>query len=311
MATPDRVRIAAHAKLNLFLRILAREAPPPPPSPPPSRYHQIETAFALLELADELVVARTAVPGKVTLSVRGPDLGPVEQNLAVRAARAVLDATGLRFGVAIELVKHVPVRAGVGGGSSDAAAALHAVNALAGGAVPRHELLRLAARLGADVAFFASGASAALAWGRGERLFRLAPPPAAPALVALPSPPIAVATPDAYRWWDEMHHEPQPRGPVALDAEAFAGWGSVGRLGGNDFELPVFGKHPELRVLYERLAQTHPYWVRLCGSGSAVAAVYGTERLRDDAIMMMGEKQQQLIKTATRAAPAPGPEPLP
>jgi 4-diphosphocytidyl-2-C-methyl-D-erythritol kinase len=301
------VRIAAHAKLNLLLRILAREAP--------AGYHQIETAFALLELADDLVVTRTASGGGggggggVALTVHGPDLGASEQNLAVRAARAVLEATGHRFGVALELTKRIPVRSGLGGGSSDAAAALHAVNALAGNTVPRHELLHFATRLGADVAFFASGAPAALAWGRGERLFRLPAPPAAPALVALALPPLAVATPDAYGWWDDMHPEPAPRGPLLLDADAFAGWGSIGRLGGNDFEIPVFGKHPLLRALYDRLAGTHPHWVRLCGSGSAVAAVYANQGLRDDAAMVLGEKHQRLIKTATRAVAAPGPEP--
>jgi len=209
----DAVRIAAHAKLNLFLRILAREAAPP------GGYHQIETAFALLELADDLVVSRTRTG--VELAVHGSqDLGPPEQNLAVRAARAVLEATGNTFGVAIELTKRVPVRAGLGGGSSDAAAALHAVNALANGVVPRHELLHFGARLGADVAFFASGAPAAIAWGRGERLLRLDPLPAAPALIAVPS--VAIATPDAYRWWDELYPEPAARGPVVLDAPAFA-----------------------------------------------------------------------------------------
>lgn len=296
----NRVRVVAHAKVNLFLRILARETP--------AGFHQIETAFALLDLADELVVTRTG--SGVTLTVNGRELGPPEENLAARGAHAVLEATGHKFGVAIELTKRIPVRAGLGGGSSDAAAALHAVNALAGNVVPRHELLHFATRLGADVAFFASGAPAALAWGRGERLFRIATPPAAaPTLVALPSPPLGVATPDAYRWWDEMHAEPAPRGPVVLDAEAFAGWGSIGRLGGNDFEIPVFAKHPALRALYERLAGTHPYWVRLCGSGSAVAAVYANERLRDDAAMMLGEKQQLLLRTATRAVAAAGPEP--
>jgi 4-diphosphocytidyl-2-C-methyl-D-erythritol kinase len=296
---PDRVRASAHAKLNLFLRILARES---------GGYHQIETAFALLELADELTVSR-APGGRVALTVHGPDLGPTDDNLAVRAARAVLDATGHTFGVAIELTKHIPVRAGLGGGSSDAAATLHAVNALAGDAVPRPELLHFATRLGADVAFFASGAPAAVAWGRGERLLRLTPPAAAPVLLAVPT--VGVATPDAYRWWDQLHPEPPLHGPVVLAEEAFATWGSVGRLGGNDFELPVFGKHPPLRALFERLAATHPYWVRLCGSGSAVAAVYASERLRDDARMLLGEKQQQLISTTTRAVPAPGPEPLP
>ena len=289
MSTPDRVQLAAHAKINLFLRILARET---------SGYHQIETAFALLDLADDVEAVRTA--SGITIDVSGADVGPPEQNLAVRGARAVLEATGHRFGVALKLTKRIPAKAGLGGGSSDAAAALHAVNALAGNAVPRHEILHLAAKLGADVAFFASGAPLALAWGRGERLFRLAPLPEAAALVACPS--ITVATPDAYKWWDSMHPEPAPRGPVTLDADAFASWGSIGRLGGNDFELPVFGKHPVLRALYEKLAATKPYWVRLCGSGSAVAAVYRSERDRDDAAMQIGEKEPRLIRTSTRGA---------
>jgi len=291
------VRIAAHAKVNLFLRILARET---------SGFHQIETAFALLELADELVVRRT--DAGVALEVDGPDLGPVEQNLAVRAARAVLDATGNRFGVAIALSKRIPVRAGLGGGSSDAAAALHAVNMLAGNAVPRHELLHFAARLGADVAFFTGGAPLAVAWGRGERQFRLPAPPSLPALIALP--PSQVATPDAYAWWDEQHPTPEPRGPVTLDADALSTWGSIGRLGGNDFEPVVFAKHPELRTLYERLAETGPVWVRLCGSGSAVAAVYKKESERDEAMQRLGggTKRQALIATATRALAAPPPE---
>src|SRR5438309_1143939 len=239
---------------------------------------------------------------RVTLAIYG-----IDATRAVRAARAVLEASAATFGVTIELTKRIPVRAGLGGGSSDAAAALHAVNALAGNVVPRHELLHFGVRLGADVPFLASGAPAAVAWGRGERLFRLDPPPAAPALVAVPR--IAIATPDAYRWWDALYPEPAARGPVVLDAGAFTAWGSVGRLGGNDFEIPVFGKHPALRALYEKLAQTHPLWVRLCGSGSAVAAVYSSERLRDDAALVLGEKQQQLLRGATRAAPAPGPEP--
>jgi len=295
------VRVAAHAKINLFLRVLARET---------SGFHQIETAFALLQLADELTVRRT--DSGVTLEVEGPDVGPSDENLAVRAARMVLDATGNRFGVAIKLTKRIPVRAGLGGGSSDGAAALHAVNALAGNAVPRHELHHFAARLGADVAFFASGAALALAWGRGERQFRLPAPPSLPALVAIP--PVQVATPDAYAWWDEQNRSPSPstppRGPVTLDADALATWGSIGRLGGNDFEGIVFAKHPDVRTLYERMAETGPIWVRLCGSGSAIAAVYKKESERDDAVQRLGEKRQRLIKTTTRSLVSDGPQPI-
>jgi len=292
--TPDRVRISAHAKVNLFLRILAREH---------SGFHQIETAFLLLELADQIEVRR--IDRGVKLEVDGPDLGPVEENLAVRAARAVLDATGAKFGVEIALTKKIPARAGLGGGSSDAAATLQAVNALAANAVPRHELNHLAARLGSDVAFFAAGIPTAVGWGRGERLLALAPPPAAPALIAVPS--VGVSTPDAYRWWDQSGMHDGSRGPVVLEADSLSTWGSVGRLGANDFELPVFGKHPEIRTLFEKLAGTKPYWVRLSGSGSAVAAVYRNARDRDDAALTLGSKNQVLIPTDTRATPATGP----
>ena len=174
--TDTAVRLPAHAKLNLFLRVMAREA---------DGFHGLETLFCLVDLADELRAERREGRG-VTIEVEGAELGPPGENLALRAAAAVLAATGDRFAVQLALTKRIPVRAGLGGGSSDAAAALLAVNRLAGNAVPRHELLQFAARLGSDVAFFLAGAPLALAWGHGERLLRLPPLPPAPALLLTP-----------------------------------------------------------------------------------------------------------------------------
>lgn len=292
----DRVRIAAHAKANLLLRVLARE---------PSGFHNLETLFTLLELADELVVQRIAQG--IELEVHGADTGPAEDNLAYRAAALMLDATGRRFGVRIALTKHVPVQAGLGGGSSDAAATLHAVNALAGHAVPRHEILQYAPRLGSDVAFFASGAPFALAWGRGERLFRLAAPPAAPALLLIP--PAGVSTKQAYERLDAARLHEGGRGAIVLDAEALTTWGGIGRLGGNDFESVVFGDLPELKAAFERLAETGPLAVRLSGSGGALIAVYRNDAGRGAAELRLAGGDYRLIRTATRAQAAPGPEP--
>src|SRR5260370_24458431 len=142
---PRRVRIAAHAKANLFLRILARES---------SGYHSLETLFTLLELADELIIE--PAPSGVELTVEGGDTGPAEENLVTRAARLILEATGQRNGIRIHLIKRIPVRAGLGGGSSDGAATLHAANRVFCNPIPRHEILQLATRLGTDVPFFAS-----------------------------------------------------------------------------------------------------------------------------------------------------------
>jgi 4-diphosphocytidyl-2-C-methyl-D-erythritol kinase len=292
----NAVRISAHAKANLFLRVLARED---------TGYHGIETLFTLLELADSLLVERR--PRGVELEVQGAETGPVENNLAYRAADLLLRITGNHFGVRIELHKHIPVQAGLGGGSSDAAATLHAVNALAENVVPHHEIIQYATQLGSDVAFFAAGPALALGWGRGERLFRLAAPPSAPALVLVP--PFGVSTQQAYqRLAATRQHEPR-RGAVVLGGDAFETWGSIARLGGNDFESIVFGHHPQLKAAFERLAETGPLLARLAGSGSALIGVYKNVGQRDDAALRLGEGEHRLIKTATRAESAPPPEP--
>jgi len=290
VSVADRLVVSAHAKANVLLRILARET---------SGFHQLETLFTLLELADELTVERIA--SGIDLAVEGAETGPVEANLAYRAAAMVLDATGRSFGVRMHLPKQIPVGAGLGGGSADGAAALHAVNALAGNAVPRHEMLQFAARLGSDVPFLASGVPFALAWGRGERMFRLPPPPAAPALLVIP--PFGVNTGKAYELLSQGRDWSQGRGSVVLEHDALTTWGGIARLGGNDFEVPVFGTEPGLRALFERLCATRPLLARLSGSGSALIAIYRNARDRDGAAQEIGARDATLLSTATRTSP--------
>ncbi len=281
------VTVSAPAKLNLFLRVLARES---------DGYHSLETLFCLVSLADTVVASSREERG-VSIEVEGADVGPPEQNLAVRAAALVLEATGHRFGVHLRLTKRIPVRAGLGGGSSDAAAALHAVNALANGAVPRHELLQFGARLGSDVPFFVTGAPLALAWGRGERLFRLPPLPVAPAL--LMTPPVGIDTREAYGWVDAARRSDSRRGALALDLDALSRWGDIGRMAGNDFESPAFERTPGLRAAFEALAGTHPLVCRMSGSGSTLFAVYRSARDRDDAGLMLGRKHGRVEAVET------------
>ncbi|UCD23824.1 MAG: 4-(cytidine 5'-diphospho)-2-C-methyl-D-erythritol kinase [Gemmatimonadota bacterium] len=290
-----RVTIRAHAKTNLFLRVLAREE---------SGYHSIETLFTLLELHDTITLERAE--SGIELQVTGADTGPVEQNLVYRAAQMVLQATGTNIGLRVSLQKEIPPQAGLGGGSSDGAAALHAVNHMVNNAVPRHEILQFAAKLGSDVAFFASGAPMAIGWSRGERLFRVPAPKPAAALVVVPD--FGVSTKDAYEMLRVGKGSGDRRGAVVLDLDALTTWGGIGRLGGNDFETVLFGKLPELRELFERLAQTGPRLVRVSGSGSAVAAIYANENQRDNAALEIGEGKRRVIKTMTRATAAPGPE---
>ena len=282
----DTITRDCPAKVNLFLRVLAREV---------DGHHGIETLFCRIGLADTLKVTRTA--NGVALLVAGADVGPVEQNLAWRAADAVLAATGRRFGVAMELTKRIPAGGGLGGGSSDAAAALLAVNQLAGGAVPRAELLLMAYRLGADVPFFMTETGCALAWGHGQRMLRLPALPAMPLLLVLPGTPVPTA--QAYGWIDEMRQSAGPRGSVALDLDVLRSWSDIARLAGNDFEAAVFGRFPPIRAAFEALAGTHPLLCRMSGSGSTLFAAYRNERDRDDAAMQLGAKFGRVVPTSS------------
>lgn len=228
-------RVLAQAKVNLFLRVLAREA---------GGYHQIETLFQRLELGDDVVV-RTEVRGRA-LDCAGADVGPVERNLAWRAALAYAGAAGWPDHFAIEIEKRIPVGGGLGGGSADAAAVLRALDALAPRPLPAGRLLELALELGADVPFLAGDAAVALAWGRGERLLALPPLPAR--RVLLLQPPVGVPTADAYRWLGEDRGDVVPV-PRVLTPAGLASWAEVSALAENDFEAPVTRRLPEVAVL--------------------------------------------------------------
>ncbi len=291
----ERATLLAHAKVNLFLRVLAREA---------DGYHGVETLYCLLSLADRLTAERRATPG-LSLAVTGADCGPVEQNLAWRAADLVLQATGRRFGVQLTLEKQIPVQGGLGGGSSDGAAALLLVNALAGYPIPRHELLQFAARLGSDVPFFVAGGPLALAWGHGERMLTLPPLPATPALLLIPA--AGTSTPEAYRAVDEARKGVGARGAVALDLEALATWGSIARLAGNDFEFALFGRRPELRQAFEALTATRPLLCRMSGSGSTLFALYRSDRDREEAKAQLNPRLGRVVPVETLAGAPEGP----
>jgi 4-diphosphocytidyl-2-C-methyl-D-erythritol kinase len=258
-------RLTAQAKVNLALRVLARET---------SGYHQIETLFARLELGDELTVRVTS--GARSLDCAGPalpaeGLGPVERNLAWRAAERFAAAAGWPAGFAIEIDKRIPVGGGLGGGSADAGAVLRILAALAPRSPGRGGLLELAAGLGADVPFLTSEAPLALGWGRGERMLAL---PALPARdVAIVVPPFGVPTAEAYRWVADSRGEERVAA-VLLAADALHSWAAVTDLSANDFEEPVGARHPEIPAMIAALARRGARIARLSGSGSTVFGVF-------------------------------------
>jgi 4-diphosphocytidyl-2-C-methyl-D-erythritol kinase len=259
-------RVAAQAKVNLRLRILAREA---------SGYHQLETLFLRLALADDVTVRAT--DGTRSLDVTGEvdarQLGPAERNLAWRAAIEYADATGWPAGFAIGLEKRIPVGGGLGGGSADAGAVLRALDALAPSPVGEGALLAIAARLGADVPFLTSTAPYALAWGRGERMLGLPTPEEREVLLVLP--PFAVNTAAAYGWLAAARESDAGSeiGGVALSLAGLRDWSAIEPLATNDFETVVAARHPSITMIVQRLRSLGCMPALMSGSGSSVFGV--------------------------------------
>jgi 4-diphosphocytidyl-2-C-methyl-D-erythritol kinase len=257
--------VHAQAKVNLRLRILAREA---------GGHHQLETLFLRLALAD---IVRVRPAGTRSLQVtgvpEGTDLGPAERNLAWRAAAAYMEAAGRPDGFAIELEKRIPVGGGLGGGSADAGAVLRALDALSASPLGSAALLEIAATLGADVPFLASEHPYALAWGRGERMLALSP--LSPREVVLVVPPFGVDTTRAYGWLAEARAARGAERPSALvlSPGALASWDALIPLARNDFEPPVTARHPEIAGLVEWLGSIGCAPAMMSGSGSVVVGV--------------------------------------
>lgn len=269
---PDAVVLDAPAKVNLRLRILAREE---------SGYHSLETVFCAISLADEIRVERAA-PG-IRLSVDGDvDTGPPERNLAVRAAELFYRELGEEPGVDIRLTKRIPSAAGLGGGSSDAAATLRALNALHGGPFARPALLEMAAELGADVPFFVCGSPLALAWGRGERLMPLPPLPARPVLVVHPGE--AMPTAEAFARIAEVRAGSYRPSAALIEPEALVTWDGVAALAENDFEPGAVERIPVLGDALRAMKSAGARIALLAGSGSSVFGIFEDDAQRDSAL---------------------------
>jgi 4-diphosphocytidyl-2-C-methyl-D-erythritol kinase len=292
----------APAKLNLRLTVLGREE---------SGYHAVETLMLGLALSD-LISVEPGPPG-IRLELDGDNRVPEgPENLCWRAADLLYRDFELSPAVAIRLEKRIPVAAGLGGGSMDAAAVLFALSKMLDLDLEPGRLARLAGELGSDVPFGLCAGGMALGWERGRRLMPLPPPPARPVLIV--QPPFGVSAEDAYGWLagdrerTGARSESEPRSPGASilpEPAALADWDVLGSLAVNDLEEPVFRRHPELAVIREALSEAGAEIALLCGSGSCVAGIFEEEEVRDRAERYLQPRAgARLIRTSTLARPA-------
>jgi 4-diphosphocytidyl-2-C-methyl-D-erythritol kinase len=251
--------LAAHAKINLALYVLGRRT---------DGYHDIATVLQLVSLHDTLTFDFDAAA--YAFSCDHPGLEEVEDNLVTRAVRALERATGSTLRVAISLRKEIPVGAGLGGGSSDAATTLRAINERMGLGLPPGQLFDLAAELGSDVPFFLTSGQA-LAEGRGERLTELDLPTNYHVCIAFPG--VHVSASEGYRRAQITLTNPlvDRRIRRSLTPENFGGWL---RSCANDLEPGVSVLVPEVAQGVEAMRALGAIHAAMTGSGSAVFGIF-------------------------------------
>lgn len=261
MPVSTTVTVRAFAKVNLDLRVVGTL---------PDGYHEVRTVLQSIHLHDTIAV--TARRGPLVIACDAPEIPTDGRNLVWKAVallhEAVRGRSGPPSGLRITLRKRIPAEAGLGGGSSDAAATLLAVARLWRLDLDLPTLLRLGSRLGADVPFFLAGGTA-VGLGRGDDVSPLTEVP--PAAIVLTKPAFGVSTAEAYRWFDEDRAERPGR---STRRRVFEGWPPWAVDLRNDLEPPVARRHPQVRHAVSALVRLGARHAAMSGSGSAVFGVF-------------------------------------
>ncbi len=280
------VSLPAFAKVNLCLHILGKR---------PDGYHELRTIFQTISLHDTLELTLVSRPG-IRVETDDATLPPGRENLVWRALEALGREIGMRGGVQARLTKRIPVARGLGGGSSDAAAAMIGLLRLTRKKVPLARLIEIAAGIGADVPFFLFGGRA-LGVNRGDEIYPLPDEPNRPVVVVSPAG-IGVSTRDAYRWATLR----LTKGRAAHKLWSFCAlcWSPQGAALSNDFEAAVFRRHPRLGKIRRALLQQGAAEAALAGSGSAVFGICRNPTQARRAAQGFPKDQVFVVETLTR-----------
>lgn len=255
-----RITCRAYAKINWALDIVARRE---------DGYHELDMLMQTVALSDEL---RFESDGELSLTVGGRPVPSDGHNLVIRAAQALSQHTGKRHGARIHLIKRIPVRAGLGGGSADCGAALLALNRLWRLNLPLKTLMEIGAELGADVPF-CMGLGLARVRGVGERLLRIEAPRRVPLVILQPGQGLSTA--QVFGQWDREGEKGLGLDVGRAQAALSAGDLDVlSRLTGNALEAPAIALLPEIWQARERLLSLGAAVAQMSGSGSAVFGAF-------------------------------------
>jgi 4-diphosphocytidyl-2-C-methyl-D-erythritol kinase len=285
------MRLRTNAKTNLLLRVLGRRA---------DGYHEIETIFHTLSLGDTVSLASTAGNAiEVDMHAEGEiggEFPPAADNLVSTAARKLIEAGGLTHGARIEVVKRIPIGAGLGGGSANAAGVLEALNEMWGLGLDSDSLADLALDIGADVPYCLTGGTA-LATGRGEKTTALPAPATLWFALGLSDDPLP--TRDVYEEFD-THRDPADvrSAPMSL-ALGIGDVTAIAALVHNDLEPPAFRLRPELAELKRAMLEAGALGAVMSGSG---ATIVGLARDQQHALAIAGAAERSFDRVVVSSS---------
>ena len=270
------MKALAAAKINLYLDVKGRR---------PDGYHEIETFYQPVSLWDELVFE--SIPAGIEVTGDDPSIPWNEENLCHRAARLAFERTGFRGGLKIAVHKGIPSGAGLGGGSSDAAATLVAVNVLFDLGLARADLLDLGAELGSDVPFFVLG-KPSIGRGRGEILEEASGLPEAWILIVMSN--VTISTKWAYENLTLLLTRADGKAKLERLKEGLTRFPDICLETYNSFEMGVIERFPSVAGVLRILREAKPILSSLSGSGSACFAVFeGENEAREISERFKGE----------------------
>jgi len=278
----DHISVKCFAKINLFLKVLGERA---------DGYHEVSNLLQAIDLHDELTLSRR--PAGITVKSFSEAIPLGEENLAYRAAKLLERECGKPLGVEISIDKRVPVSAGLGGGSSDAAGTLLGMNKLYRLGLNKKRLQEMSSELGSDVPFFFSGGQA-LATGRGERIQEIALPH--DYFLVLLIPAFGVSSEWAYK-------KVKKDLTTAVEFDNILRWSLVDRIEEiipfleNDLEAGVISEFGEIGRLKRVLSQKGALLAQMSGSGSAVYGIFDREALAEEVASSMSGEVREIFVT--------------
>ena len=278
----EKISLKAFAKINIGLNIISKR---------PDGYHEIETIFQLIDLHDTITISKRN-DMQIVIHSRNKNIPLNQDNICYKATNLLRGVSGISDGINITINKRIPLGAGLGGGSSDAASALKGLIKIWGLKLNENSLMNIAKQVGADVPFFVKGGTA-FATGIGEKLTQIKFP--TEYFCVLVHPNIEISTEWAYKKYNFSLTKTKKISKLAQILQKKINLSELRNCVQNDFEKVVFREFPELSELKKKLYQSGAFFASMSGSGSTIFGLFKNFLKAEEAVGIFAKSCQTIL----------------